>query len=95
MLLLNLYGQCSDTHFLSPFISLVILGNNTEFEKVAHLLFEKLSFDVDVRKNLFEVSNSTTSCKSDSYFSLCGFRASVFLNFDRCGGCTFYLLVSF
>ncbi|CBI40672.3 hypothetical protein VitviT2T_017160 [Vitis vinifera] len=54
MLLLNFYGHCSDTQFLSPSISLVILGNNTEFEKVAHLLFEKLSFDVDVRKNLFE-----------------------------------------
>lgn len=66
MLLLNFYGHCSDTQFLSPSISLVILGNNTEFERAVRWLSENLSFDVDVRTNLFEVSNSTTLCKSDS-----------------------------
>lgn len=34
--------------------SLVILGNNTEFERAVRWLSENLSFDVDVRTNLFE-----------------------------------------
>ncbi|KAF5818299.1 putative glycoside hydrolase family 47, six-hairpin glycosidase-like superfamily [Helianthus annuus] len=34
--------------------SLVILGNNTEFEKAVMWLSENLSFDVDARINLFE-----------------------------------------
>ena len=51
-------GLCSDTQFLSHSNSLVILGNNTEFERAVHWFSENLSFDVDVRTNLFEVSNS-------------------------------------
>ncbi|CAN1753477.1 Alpha-mannosidase I MNS5 [Linum perenne] len=35
--------------------SLVIMGNNTEFERGVHWLSENLSFDVDARVNLFEV----------------------------------------
>ncbi|CAN1753478.1 Alpha-mannosidase I MNS5 [Linum perenne] len=34
--------------------SLVIMGNNTEFERGVHWLSENLSFDVDARVNLFE-----------------------------------------
>ncbi|CAN0903266.1 Alpha-mannosidase I MNS5 [Linum grandiflorum] len=34
--------------------SLVIMGNNTEFERAVHWLSENLSFDVDARVNLFE-----------------------------------------
>lgn len=34
--------------------SLVILGNNTEFERAVLWLSENLTFDVDVRINLFE-----------------------------------------
>lgn len=37
--------------------SLVILGNNTEFEKGVLWLSENLTFDVDARINLFEVMN--------------------------------------
>ena len=33
------------------------------FNKPVCCLYEKLSFDVDVRTNFFEVSNSTASCK--------------------------------
>ncbi|CAN1753473.1 Alpha-mannosidase I MNS5 [Linum perenne] len=36
------------------FHSLVIMGNNTEFERGVHWLSENLSFDVDARVNLFE-----------------------------------------
>lgn len=35
--------------------SLLILGNNTEFERGVSWLSENLSFDVDARVNLFEV----------------------------------------
>ncbi|KAI4326680.1 hypothetical protein MLD38_031968 [Melastoma candidum] len=34
--------------------SLVVLGNNTEFEKAIHWLSQNLNFDVDARINLFE-----------------------------------------
>lgn len=37
--------------------SLVILGNNTEFERAVIWLSENLSFDVDARINLFEVGS--------------------------------------
>lgn len=37
-------------------LSLVILGNHTEFEKAVLWLSENLSFDVDARINLFEVT---------------------------------------
>lgn len=35
--------------------SLVVLGNNTEFERAIIWLSENLTFDIDVRINLFEV----------------------------------------
>lgn len=41
--------------FVFIFCSLVILGNNTEFERGVLWLSENLTFDVDVRINLFEV----------------------------------------
>lgn len=41
--------------FLPP-LSLVILGNYTEFRRAVLWLSENLSFDVDARINLFEVS---------------------------------------
>lgn len=37
--------------------SLVILGNHTEFEKAVMWLSENMTFDVDVRINLFEVDS--------------------------------------
>lgn len=40
------------------FFSLVILGNNTEFQKAVLWLSENLHFDVDARINLFEVPKS-------------------------------------
>ena len=40
------------------FFSLVILGNNTEFQKAVLWLSENLRFDVDARINLFEVPKS-------------------------------------
>lgn len=43
----------TDAKFFS--LSLVVLGNNTEFEKAVFWLSENLTFDVDARVNLFEV----------------------------------------
>lgn len=40
---------------LSFFLSLVILGNHTEFARAVLWLSENLTFDVDARINLFEV----------------------------------------
>lgn len=40
------------------FFSLVILGNNTEFQKAVLWLSDNLHFDVDARINLFEVPKS-------------------------------------
>lgn len=42
---------------ISCTLSLVIMGNNTEFEKGVLWLSENLTFDVDARINLFEVMN--------------------------------------
>lgn len=68
--------QFSDTKFLYLYVSLVILGNNTEFERAVRWLSDNLSFDVDVRTNLFEVSNSKASCEK---FSLLDCRAPAFI----------------
>jgi mannosidase alpha-like ER degradation enhancer 1 len=46
----------TDTNCFCLF-SLVIMGNNTEFEKGVRWLSENLTFDVDARINLFEVNN--------------------------------------
>lgn len=46
-------------HNVLYFISLVIMGNNTEFERAVLWLSENLTFDVDARINLFEVNIST------------------------------------
>lgn len=44
-------------NFLScMFYSLVVMGNNTEFERAVLWLSENLTFDVDARISLFEVS---------------------------------------
>lgn len=45
----------TDTRFVRVF-SLVIMGNDTEFEKGVRWLSENLTFDVDARINLFEVN---------------------------------------
>jgi len=46
-------------HIVLYFISLVIMGNSTEFERAVLWLSENLTFDVDARINLFEVNIST------------------------------------
>jgi hypothetical protein len=35
---------------------LVIMGNNTEFQRVANLVIEKLDFDVDINVSVFETN---------------------------------------
>jgi len=45
----------TDTYCSFAF-SLVIMGNNTEFERAVLWLSENLTFDVDARINLFEVN---------------------------------------
>lgn len=49
------FGLETDMTFVCVF-SLVIMGNDTEFEKGVRWLSENLTFDVDARINLFEVN---------------------------------------
>lgn len=52
---LGVMDHHSDVKFF--FDSLVVMGNNTEFERAVLWLSDNLKFDVDARINLFEVSN--------------------------------------
>ena len=38
------------------------MGNNTEFERAVIWLSENLTFNINARINLFEVSNMISSC---------------------------------
>lgn len=59
--------------------SLVILGNNTEFEKAVMWLSENLNFDVDARINLFEVDSRNLQQSAPCFGSR--FRNAFFTSF--------------